>query len=218
MADPPVRAAAPAVFRPPTGEDLVTAVLTGDAAVRPIRAMFRAAAPQDHVRGLLVQAVDPLLLKAVLGPDIAPPWVSLLERYYAQARRRSPATFLDFDRAWADQRRRWQPLADGADDPGAAQEAAVEPDTALDVPGRGVAADRPVASGARRASRAAEPAEPSRMVRSADLPPLAAEALAAAYRSYDDLVDVFDPWQPEAWQGLRVGSRALSPGSRLRGR
>ena len=73
--------------------------------------MFRGAVPQEHVRSLLVQAIDPLLLRAVLGQELARRWVPLLERYYTQARRRSPATFLDFDRVWADQRQRWEPIA-----------------------------------------------------------------------------------------------------------
>ena len=99
----------------PTSEDLVAAVLAGDAAVERQRGRFRVVRPADCVPRLLVQAIDPLLLTAVLGRELAHAWVPLLERYYADARRRSPATFLDFDRAWDLQRRRWQPLVDDAD-------------------------------------------------------------------------------------------------------
>ena len=56
-----------------------------------------------------------MLLAVVLGGELAAEWVPLLESYYADARRRSPATFLDFDRAWDLQRRRWQPLVDDAE-------------------------------------------------------------------------------------------------------
>ncbi len=104
-----------AAFVAPTSDDLVAAVLAGDDAVERQRARFRVASPADCVRRLVVQAIDPLLLTAILGRDLAPGWVPLLERYYAQARRQSPATFLDFDRAWDLQRRRWQPLVDDAE-------------------------------------------------------------------------------------------------------
>ena len=214
MSDPAVRPAVRVPFRAPTGDDLVTAVLTGDAAVRPLRAMFRGSVPQEHVRSLLVQALDPLLLSAVLGADLARRWVPLLERYYTQARRRSPATFLDFDRVWADQRRRWQPLADTDAAAGAAQETAIAPDTALDVPGRGAVASVPTRSRRRRAPGSdAAPARRPAAATGGPLSPIAADALAAAYASYEELLDVFDPWEPDAWSGLRVGSRSLARGS-----
>ena len=44
------------------------------------------------------QALDPLLLDVILGPELAREWVPRLERYYADARRESPASFLDFAR------------------------------------------------------------------------------------------------------------------------
>ena len=240
----------PPGFEVPTSEELLLAVLDGEAAVRPYRAMFAAAAPYDHVRSLLVQAIDPLLLRIALGAEQAKRWVPLLERYYAQARRRSPATFLDFERAWRDQRRRWQPLVDADASAGAAQQAAVAPDTAHDVPGRGV--DPEAAAAARRRRRpAAPPPPPLPSLPPGSLPSVHAPAVAistssadvavpgapgassrapdpasvrpasatgdkgtvlleAAYQSYYDLLQVFDPWRPADWAQLRVGSRALS--------
>ena len=158
------------------------AILAGDAEVRRYRAMFRVATPYQHVRSLLVQAIDPLLLRVVLGADVARRWVPLLERYYAKARRRSPATFLDFDRVWEDQRRRWQPLADAdASGSASAQQPAMAPDTALDVPGRGVRAAAPVLARRRAplssvAPAAAVPSSP----REPDVPGVALAARSGA--------------------------------------
>ena len=114
-------------FVPPTSDDLIAAVLAGGEAVQRHRACFRAVDPADAVPRLFVQALDPLLLSVVLGPDLAAEWVPPLERYYADARRESPASFLDFDRAWDLQRRRWQPLVD-AEGAGASLDLAPDPD------------------------------------------------------------------------------------------
>ena len=180
------------------------AILAGDAEVRRYRAMFRVATPYQHVRSLLVQAIDPLLLRVVLGADVARRWVPLLERYYAKARRRSPATFLDFDRVWEDQRRRWQPLAD-ADASGSvsAQQTAVAPDTALDVPGRGARAAAPLPARRRAASppAAAAPAVPS----SPREPAVPAAALAARSGA-PDFADEPEEEEPEEPLAVSQGS------------
>ena len=204
MADPPVRPSLRAApFRVPTSEQLVLAILAGDAEVRRYRAMFRVATPYQHVRSLLVQAIDPLLLRVVLGADVARRWVPLLERYYAKARRRSPATFLDFDRVWEDQRRRWQPLAD-ADASGSvsAQQTAMAPDTALDVPGRGARAAAPV-SARRRAPLS--PVAPAAAVPSSPREPDVPGAAVAARSGAPDLADAPEEEEEEPL--------AVSPGS-----
>lgn len=102
-------------FVAPTGDQLVEAVLAGEDAVERVRARFRGVSPTESVSRLVVQAVDPLLLGVVLGSELAAAWVPVLQRSYDQARRASPATFMDFGRAWDLQRRRWQPLLDDAD-------------------------------------------------------------------------------------------------------
>ena len=166
------------------------AILAGDAEVRRYRAMFRVATPYQHVRSLLVQAIDPLLLRVVLGADVARRWVPLLERYYAKARRRSPATFLDFDRVWEDQRRRWQPLADADASGGAsAQQPAIAPDTALDVPGRGARAAAPV-SARRRAPLS--PVAPAAAVPSSPREPDVPGPGVAARSRAPDLADALE--------------------------
>ncbi len=104
-------ASRPPAFVSPTSAQLVEAVLAGDDAVERHRAVFRAADPTPSMPRLLMQAIDPLLLRAVLGPELAADWVPPLETYYERARRVSPATFIDFDRAWDLERRRWQPVA-----------------------------------------------------------------------------------------------------------
>ena len=210
MADPPVRPSLrPAPFAVPTSEQLVLAILAGDAEVRRYRAMFRVATPHQHVRSLLVQAIDPLLLRVVLGVDVARRWVPLLERYYAKARRRSPATFLDFDRVWEDQRRRWQPLADADASGGAsAQQAAVAPDTALDVPGRGVRAAVPV-SARRRAPLS--PVAPAAAVPSSPREPAVPAAALAARSGVPDLADALEEEEQEEPLAVSPGSGTVAP-------
>lgn len=202
MSEPAPRPAPPVpAFRAPSSDDLVKAIFAGDAAVARCRAMFARASPVKCVRLLLVQAIDPLLLRAVLGPELADSWVTPLERYYSDARRSSPATFLDFDRVWADQRARWQPLVEAAGASGSAQEAAVAPDTAHDLPGRGV---DPAGAAARRRRSDPPGPEDSRVTGVKG-----AEVVDAAYGSYRGAVDVFDPWRAEQWSAARIGSRAL---------
>ena len=151
-------------FVAPTSEDLVAAVFAGDDAVERQRARFRVVRPADCVPRLLVQAIDPLLLTAVLGRELAPAWVPLLERYYADARRRSPATFLDFDRAWDLQRRRWQPLVDDAESdarPAGPPADSVSPERGPDRDAALPAGRAAVGRGRRAASPASAAAEPS---------------------------------------------------------
>ena len=148
----------------PTSEDLVAAVFAGDDAVERQRARFRVVRPADCVPRLLVQAIDPLLLTAVLGRELAHAWVPLLERYYADARRRSPATFLDFDRAWDLQRRRWQPLVDDAESdarPAGPPADSVSPERGPDRDAALPAGRAAVGRGRRAASPASAAAEPS---------------------------------------------------------
>ena len=151
-------------FVAPTSEDLVAAVFAGDDAVERQRARFRVVSPADCVPRLLVQAIDPLLLTAVLGRELAHAWVPLLERYYADARRRSPATFLDFDRAWDLQRRRWQPLVDDAEAdarPAGPPVDSLSPERGPDRVAALPAGRAAGARGRRAASPASAPAEPS---------------------------------------------------------
>ena len=210
MADPPVRPSLRAApFRVPTSEQLVLAILAGDAEVRRYRAMFRVATPYQHVRSLLVQAIDPLLLRVVLGADVARRWVPLLERYYAKARRRSPATFLDFDRVWQDQRRRWQPLADAdASGSGSAQQAAVAPDTALDVPGRGARAAAPVPA---RRRAPLSPVAPAAAVPSSPPEPDVPGAALAARSGASDLADALEEEEQEEPLAVSPGSGTVAP-------
>ena len=146
------------------------AFLAGDAAVRPYRAMFRAANPQQHVRCCSCRRSTRCCcgsFSATTSRGVGSRSSSGTTCRLAGARRRA---FLDFDRVWEDQRRRWQPLVDS--DGSAAQQAAVAPDTALDVPGRGV-----VASPRGRTRRAsAVPSAPA----SSPLPPSSASPVAGS--------------------------------------
>ena len=210
------------------------ALLDGEEAVAHYRAMFRAACPEDHVRALLVQAIDPLLLRVVLGPELAGRWVPALERYSAGVRRRSPATFLDFDRVWRQQRRRWQPLVgEGSTITAeAAQQAAVAPETSAAENARRPSGDAAAAAAGsavvpesspqparprpRRADRCGPPLRRPRspIQPACSRPDPGVEVVSAAGASADKFAHVFDPWRDrdsplEDWESLHIGIRSL---------
>lgn len=144
-------------FVSPTSDELLSALLSGPQALDRQRARFRILSAAECVPRLVMQAIDPLLLKAILGPELAERWVPLLERYYADARRASPAIFRDVGAAWRLQRRRWLPLvaAEGAGvSPAAPPADSVEPSRG---PDRAAAARAPRAAGARGGRRGASP-------------------------------------------------------------
>ena len=66
--------------------------------------------PQADVRSLVLEVIDPQLLRVALGPDLGPVWVPSLERVYAEIRGRSPAHFHDVDASWRQQRNYWYSL------------------------------------------------------------------------------------------------------------
>lgn len=188
-------------FVPPTSEELVSALFAGDEAVARQRDRFRQVDASACVPRLLVQAIDPLLLTVILGQELALLWVPPLERYYAQVRRASPATFLDFDRAWDMQRRRWRSVVEGAAEGEAERPAGPPADAVLSSrgpDGPGAALGRQAASGrvgrrgaaAAGAGSAAGPSAPDIDGMSAAVPS-GAVAAAGSLGSFDEAG--FDP-------------------------
>ena len=185
-----------ASFVPPTSEELVSALFAGDDTVERQRARFRQVDASACVPRLLVQAIDPLLLTVILGQDLAVLWVPPLERYYAQVRRASPATFLDFDRAWELQRRRWRSLVESAAEGQDARPAGPPADAVLSSrgpDGPGAALGRQPARGraGRRGAAAAGAGSQTRLPEgdSAGMPasvPSAAATAAGSLGSFDD--------------------------------
>ena len=56
-------------------------------------------------------AVDPKLLEAVVGPQLAPTWVKPLRAQYARFKQAYPADWVDVEKVWREQRERWRSKA-----------------------------------------------------------------------------------------------------------
>ena len=100
--------------------------LTDPAALQKIRRQFQEMDPQRDLKPLVVEVIDPQLLRVVLGPALAPQWVPELEKVYSRIRERPPADFPDIDNVWQRQRAYWhapppgkpeQNVVSGADRP-----------------------------------------------------------------------------------------------------
>ena len=64
--------------------------------------------PAAGLRRLVLQAVDPELLEAVVGPDLVPAWVAPLRAQYVRFQRAYPADWVDVEKVWRQQRARWR--------------------------------------------------------------------------------------------------------------
>ena len=82
-------------------------------ALRALRRRFQGMDPQRDLKPLVVEIIDPQLLRVALGPDLAPRWAPGLEEVYATIRKRHPAHFDDIDEVWRRQREYWQALLRG---------------------------------------------------------------------------------------------------------
>ena len=117
---PPARerppAAAPAGSReagpkPQLVPILIGAVCAGGARLSRVRSEFERMDVGDGVERLVLQAVDPELLEAVVGPQLAPAWVKPLRAQYARFKQAYPADWVDVEKDWRKQRARWQSKA-----------------------------------------------------------------------------------------------------------
>ena len=117
---PPVRerppAAAPAGSRqagakPKLVPILIGAVCAGGARLSRVRSEFERMDAGDGVRRLVLLAVDPELVEAVVGPRLAPVWVKPLRAQYARFKQAYPADWADVEKVWRQQRERWRSKA-----------------------------------------------------------------------------------------------------------
>ena len=106
-------AAAPAASReagpkPPLVPILIGAVRVGGSRLSRVRSQFERMDAGAGVKRLVLQAVDPELLEAVLGPELAPAWVKPLRAQYARFKQAYPTDWVDVEKVWREQRARWQ--------------------------------------------------------------------------------------------------------------
>ena len=113
---PPARerppAAAPAGSReagpkPQLVQVLIGAVCAGGSRLSRVRSEFERMDAGEGVKRLVLQAVDPELLEAVVGPQLAPAWVKPLRAQYARFKQAYPADWVDVEKVWRQQRARW---------------------------------------------------------------------------------------------------------------
>ena len=83
----------------------------GGARLSRVRSEFERLDAGDGVRRLVRLAVDPELVEAVVGPQLAPTWVKPLRAQYARFKQAYPADWADVEKVWREQRERWQPKA-----------------------------------------------------------------------------------------------------------
>ena len=117
---PPARERPPAA--PPAGSReagprpelvpiLIGAVCAGGARLSRVRSEFERMDAGKGVKRLVLQAVDPELLEAVVGPQLAPTWVKPLRAQYARFKQAYPADWVDVEKVWREQRERWRSKA-----------------------------------------------------------------------------------------------------------
>ena len=117
---PPARerppAAAPAASRetgprPQVVQILIGAVCAGGSRLSRVRSEFERMDAGKGVKRLVLQAVDPELLEAVVGPQLAPAWVKPLRAQYARFKQAYPADWVDVEKVWRKQRAEWRSKA-----------------------------------------------------------------------------------------------------------
>ena len=115
-------------------EVLIGAVCAGGPRLSRVRSEFERMDAGEGLKRLVLQAVDPELLAAVVGPRLAPAWVAPLRAQYARFRQAYPADWVDVEKVWREQRARWR-RPQGA---GAASGSAGSQGAARGYPERGV--------------------------------------------------------------------------------
>ena len=95
--------------RVPLVEMLVRAAHDGGARLSRVRSEFEQMDATDGVKRLVLKAVDPELLEAVVGPGLAPKWVEPLRAQYSRFKQAYPLEWVDIEKVWREQRNRWRP-------------------------------------------------------------------------------------------------------------
>ena len=93
---------------------LIGAVCAGGRRLARVRSEVAGMDPAAGLRRLVLQAVDPELLEAVVGPDLASAWVVPLRAQYVRFQRAYPADWVDVEKVWRQQRARWRGASGGA--------------------------------------------------------------------------------------------------------
>ena len=167
----------------PTCDDLMSAGAGGQPACAVWRDRFASWPLDDAVTQVVMNALDPLLLQAVLGPAESARWLPLLREHYVQVQACYPAEFSDVETSWAGQREWWLQFVEQVDE-------AADPSPASSGGGSAPAPDssdarqRPSSRERRRPGRSAaatapapSAAQPSR-ARARPLPPPTSTAAA----------------------------------------
>ena len=87
---------------------LIGAVCAGGSRLSRVRSEFEQLDAGAGVKRLVLQAVDPELLEAVVGPRLVPAWVKPLRAQYARFKEAYPADWVDVEKVWREQRERWR--------------------------------------------------------------------------------------------------------------
>ena len=90
---------------------LIGAVCAGGSRLSRVRSEFERMDAGAGVKRLVLPAVDPELLEAVVGPQLAPAWVKPLRARYARFKQAYPADWVDVEKVWREQRARWRSKA-----------------------------------------------------------------------------------------------------------
>ena len=93
----------------PLVEVLIGAAHDGGARLSRVRSEFERLDAGDGLKRLVLQAVDPELLQAVVGPRLAPAWVEPLRANYARFKKAYPLDWVEVEKVWREQRSRWRP-------------------------------------------------------------------------------------------------------------
>ena len=92
-------------------ENLIGAVCAGGSRLSRVRSEFERMDATAGVKRLVLKAVDPELLKAVVGPRLASTWVEPLRAQYSRFKQAYPKDWVDVEKVWREQRARWRPLS-----------------------------------------------------------------------------------------------------------
>ena len=95
--------------RVPLVEVLIDAAHDGGPRLARVRSEFERMDAADGVKRLVLQAVDPELLEAVVGPRLASTWVEPLRAAYGRFKQAYPADWREVEKVWREQRNRWRP-------------------------------------------------------------------------------------------------------------
>ena len=90
---------------------LEAAVLAGAEAVARLRTSFAGSNPGDYHKRMILEALDPELLRVVVGPELAPCWVAPLLAHYRRCQEQSWGTWLRVEAVWRTKRASWWPAA-----------------------------------------------------------------------------------------------------------